>query len=129
MVAAAGPCGYWVATADGAVTPFGTAPDLASLAGKPLNWPVIGNWVGFTQDSFDANGWIVQATVTLSEQTPAIWLHEDLQHELGHAIGLGHAPRRGQVMDPIMNDAPDYQAGDLTGLRLLGPAGNPACRP
>jgi hypothetical protein len=87
------------------------------------------NWVGFTQDSFDANGWIVQATVTLSEQTPAIWLHEDLQHELGHAIGLGHAPRRGQVMDPIMNGAPDYQAGDLTGLRLLGPAGNPACRP
>jgi hypothetical protein len=86
-------------------------------------------YIGFTQDAFDANGWIVQATVTLSEQTPATYLHEDLQHELGHAIGLGHAPRRGQVMDPIMNGAPDYQAGDLTGLRLLGPAGSGACRP
>jgi hypothetical protein len=67
--------------------------------------------------------------VSLSARTPAVFLYEDLQHELGHAVGLARAPRPGQVMDALITGQPDYQAGDLTGLRGLGPAADASCRP
>jgi hypothetical protein len=43
-------------------------------------------------------------------------------HELGHAVGLGHASGREQAMHSGINDRSrgSYQAGDLTGLRKLG---------
>ena len=43
-------------------------------------------------------------------------------HELGHVVGLGHAPEQAQQMYPSAVNAYDgiYQAGDLAGLRHVG---------
>ncbi len=45
-----------------------------------------------------------------------------LLHELGHVMGLGHTQDPYQIMHPSFTaNSPDhYNAGDLTGLRLLG---------
>lgn len=52
-----------------------------------------------------------------------------LRHELGHAVGLGHARQRVQVMFPSADDENRYGwgAGDLTGLHAVGTSGG--CRP
>ena len=43
-------------------------------------------------------------------------------HELGHVVGLGHAPDQAQQMYPSAVNAYNgvYQAGDLAGLRHVG---------
>lgn len=44
-----------------------------------------------------------------------------LRHELGHLVGLDHLDDPTQLMNPVTSSAVDtYQAGDLTGLALLG---------
>lgn len=45
-----------------------------------------------------------------------------LMHEIGHAVGMGHADRdRGQVMYPVMQDAPAvWGRGDAANLERLG---------
>ena len=40
IAASSGDQGYWVATADGSVTPHGTAVDYGSMAGRPLAAPI-----------------------------------------------------------------------------------------
>jgi matrixin len=82
-----------------------------------------GRLAGSTSEERDTDGYIDKATVVLSEQTPRSLLRTALLHELGHAVGLGHAPRPGQVMDPVLSGQSQYQAGDLAGLRAVGPAG------
>ncbi|QIG44826.1 matrixin family metalloprotease [Nocardioides anomalus] len=47
-----------------------------------------------------------------------------VMHELGHALGLGHARERTQVMYPTATRKPaDWGAGDWAGLRRLGQGG------
>lgn len=45
-----------------------------------------------------------------------------LLHELGHAVGLNHVQQADEVMYPTITSstATHYNAGDLTGLRLVG---------
>ena len=44
-----------------------------------------------------------------------------LMHEIGHAVGMGHADRdRGQVMYPVMQDAPAVWGRDAANLERLG---------
>jgi len=43
-----------------------------------------------------------------------------LLHEMGHALGMGHAPGQPEVMNPYDHGFTRYQPGDLQGLRLLG---------
>ncbi|WP_435769525.1 hypothetical protein [Nocardioides sp. SYSU DS0651] len=45
---------------------------------------------------------------------------ELLLHEIGHALGLEHAFRTGQVMDYATQASDRWGAGDLTGLRRVG---------
>jgi transcriptional regulator with XRE-family HTH domain len=82
-----------------------------------------GHLAGSTSEDRDTDGFIHKASVVLSEQTPRALLHEALLHELGHAVGLGHASAPGQVMDPVLAGETDYQSGDLAGLRAVGPNG------
>jgi predicted Zn-dependent protease len=43
-----------------------------------------------------------------------------LLHEMGHALGMGHAPGQPEVMNPYDHGFTRYQPGDLAGLRHLG---------
>ena len=88
-----------------------------------------GRLAGSTSEQRDTNGFIDEAAVVLSEQTPGTLLHEALLHELGHAVGLDHAHRPGQVMNAVLTGQADYQAGDLAGLRALGPLAHPSYAP
>lgn len=43
-----------------------------------------------------------------------------LRHELGHLAGLNHLDDATQLMNPVTSTVRTYQAGDLTGLSILG---------
>jgi len=79
-----------------------------------------GGEIGYT--AWKATGkWLTQAGVVLSQQAQP-YIATLLRHELGHAVGLGHATRSNEVMYGTINGSSptDYQSGDLSGLRSVG---------
>lgn len=49
-----------------------------------------------------------------------------LRHEMGHLVGLDHVDDDSQLMNPVTSTVRTFQAGDLTGLSILGQG---ACAP
>ncbi len=103
---------------------WGTSADHPSLTGSVLG---IG---GFSY----APGQIVRGSVIIRSDLAFNTSHggEDmltgtLAHELGHAIGLSHVTDPTQLMYAYANGYDTYQAGDLSGLHLLG--AQPGCIP
>lgn len=68
-------------------------------------------------------GWLSHITIVISPAS-APYMSTVLHHEMGHAVGLGHAKQSNEVMYPIAHSGSptDYQAGDRAGLRAIGVA-------
>lgn len=105
---------------------IGWAPPSHTLS--PLNGSTIGyGGIMTSKWAKDARGTLWRATTggLVLNSEYAGWTTsmqvEMLMHELGHAVGLGHANGEPQIMYPIINGARlAWGAGDLTGFRGLG---------
>lgn len=66
-------------------------------------------------------GWLSHITIVISPAS-APYMSTVLHHEMGHAVGLGHAKQPNEVMYPIAHTGSptDYQAGDRAGLKAVG---------
>ncbi|WP_432396939.1 matrixin family metalloprotease [Pseudarthrobacter sp. L19] len=85
----------------------------------------IGN-SGFTYVSgqLELNGPAMQAMIGREGPAQARGV---IEHELGHVVGLDHVQDPSQLMNPTDSiGVTTYQAGDLTGLSMLGQG---PCRP
>jgi hypothetical protein len=111
----------------------GIVSELASITGLHLTvvggpaqinvqWGSVppGGEIGFTAWKA-VGGWLTSAGITISHGADP-YIGTVLRHELGHALGLGHATRANEVMyGTIGSYSPaDYQAGDLAGLHSVG---------
>lgn len=124
-----------------AITVSSTGPDVsavvAELAGiTGLNLQMVGSGGEITvawgatpaggevgQAEWRSSGpWLVSATVTLNLVAGLIYMPTLVRHELGHALGLGHASRPNEIMYGVVHlgSPTDYQPGDLAGLRAVG---------
>ena len=111
----------------------GIVSELASITGLHLTvvagpaeinvqWGSVppGGEIGFTAWKA-VGGWLTAAGITISHGADP-YIATVLRHELGHALGLGHATRANEVMyGNIGSSSPtDYQSGDLAGLHSVG---------
>jgi hypothetical protein len=71
---------------------------------------------GLSQDSFDGNGFLTHVQITIPTNTLGISfdlsnnIEQIAEHEMGHALGLGHANFVGDLMFPIAN----FQTGSIS---------------
>lgn len=105
-------------TANGRLTVrWGTVADHPSLTGSVLG---IGGF-SFAPTQIVRGSVIIRADLPFtSSRAGEDMLTGTLAHELAHAIGLSHVDDPGQLMYPYANGFDRYQAGDRTGLMLLG---------
>ena len=67
---------------------------------------------GQTTTTFDQNGFLVNAQITISRSIQAYnfdtsTIEQIAKHEMGHALGLGHANFDGNLMAESVNDGTD----------------------
>lgn len=71
---------------------------------------------GLSQDSFDGNGFLTHVEITIPTNTLGMSfnlsnnIEQIAEHEMGHALGLGHANFVGDLMFPIAN----FQTGSIS---------------
>jgi hypothetical protein len=70
---------------------------------------------GLSQDSFDGNGFLTHVKITIPTNTLGMFfdlsnIEQIAEHEMGHALGLGHANFVGDLMFPIAN----FQTGGIS---------------
>jgi Matrixin len=71
---------------------------------------------GLSQDSFDGNGFLTHVKITIPTNTLGMSfdlsnnIEQIAEHEMGHALGLGHANFVGDLMFPIAN----FQTGSIS---------------
>ena len=71
---------------------------------------------GLSQDSFDGNGFLTHVKITIPTNTLGMSfdlsnnIEQIAEHEMGHALGLGHANFVGDLMFPIAN----FQRGGIS---------------
>jgi hypothetical protein len=116
--------------------PFGRAPDFAAAPGSAVSSPKgVKLTIGFGPTApgvagtggpgLDGGPFAIDGRVQLDSQHP--WQVSEamtvLLHEIGHALGLGHAAAEPpapdpmtEVMDPVVTGFTTYQPGDLCGL-------------
>jgi len=83
-----------------------------------------GSEVTYVSGQLELNGPAMQSLIFREGLAPARGV---IEHELGHVVGLGHVQDPSQLMNPEgVRGVSSYQAGDLTGLSILGQG---ACRP
>lgn len=83
-----------------------------------------GTEVTYVSGQLELNGPAMQSLIFRDGLAPARGV---IEHELGHVVGLGHVQDPAQLMNPTaVPGVTTYQAGDLTGLSVLGQG---ACRP
>jgi Matrixin len=84
--------------------------NLAGAEGGLTTWAAVG-------------GWLSHISIVISPASVP-YISTVLHHEMGHAVGLGHARQSNEVMYPIarIGSPTDYQAGDRAGLRTVGAA-------
>jgi hypothetical protein len=95
---------------------WGTSADNSSLAGSVLG---IGGF-SYSTTQIVRGSVLLRSDLTYASSGSADLLTGTLAHELGHALGLAHVNDSTQLMYPYANGLDEYQAGDRSGLALLG---------
>lgn len=102
--------GFLTDAASGVITP--TNPGFAGPAAVSSATQVIDN--GYAFFSIDYLTSIGTTTAKGRAKAQNLYLHE-----IGHALGLGHAAMTANVMHPIVTAQKSLGAGDVTGIRTL----------
>lgn len=109
-----------VASANGRLTVrWGTSADHPSLTGSVLG---IGGF-SYSPRQIVRGSVIIRADLPFTNSRAGEdALTGTLAHEIAHALGLSHVNDPTQLMYPYANGLDSYQAGDRTGLMMLGAA-------